>query len=419
MKFLAFSSVLLLSSTATTNAFSISTQRRKTYSSGAVVLFSSNQSNDDRLKEIMGEEMMNETNMKASAEQLKNMTPGDIENMIKEMDNMPAAQLNEMKSMGMDVDMMKNAMQMMKTNPAMMESMGKMMESLTPEQLMQQSKMAQQQMMNLNPNAAAVPSINDNIISNANIVDDDEDDDEEEDDGEVVEIDAETLDTFYRVAELMSEPQLESGGVTFEAFATLPPITVLVGDGSADDCLTRRELKECWANGAKDPTRTTRVDRAVFEKVWMEVQDEFYNNIVEEARERCHTKKGKKPKTATASAATPSSTPTSPVVGANIDPSELADKLKNISDDDLNGMFEQMNDMSPEQEERMRAMNVDPEMMKKSAAMFKNNPLLRNAASMMMKNASPEQLMKASQQAQEKIANMSEEDKKKMMDGLK
>ena len=64
-------------------------------------------------------------------------------------------------------------------------------------------------------------------------------------------------------------------------------------------------------------------------------------------------------------------------------------------------------------------MGVDPEMMKKSASMMKNNPFLRKAASTMMKNMSPEQLMKASQDAQAKMANMSEEEKKRMMDNLK
>jgi uncharacterized protein YaaW (UPF0174 family) len=64
-------------------------------------------------------------------------------------------------------------------------------------------------------------------------------------------------------------------------------------------------------------------------------------------------------------------------------------------------------------------MGVDPGMTKKLAEMMNSNPLARKAYTNMMKNTSPEQLMKSSQLAQEKLANMSEEEKKKMMDGLK
>ena len=57
------------------------------------------------------------------------------------------------------------------------------------------------------------------------------------------------------------------GKVTFQAFATLPPIAVLSGDRDQD--LSRRELAECWSDGSLGATR---VDRAGFERVWKEVQ---------------------------------------------------------------------------------------------------------------------------------------------------
>ena len=90
-----------------------------------------------------------------------------------------------------------------------------------------------------------------------------------------------------------------------------------------------------------------------------------------------------------------------------------------MKDEDMTKMFEQMSNMSPAEEERLRAMGVDPTLMKKSASALKSNPLLRKAATMMMKNTSPDQLMKASQEAQQKMANMSEEEKQRMLDNLK
>ena len=50
--------------------------------------------------------------------------------------------------------------------------------------------------------------------------------------------------------------------------------------------------------------------------------------------------------------------------------------------------------------------------------MMKSNPMMRKAASMMMKNMSPEQMMKASQQAQSQMANMSKEDMEKAFEEM-
>merc|ERR1712176_1661042 len=99
----------------------------------------------------------------------------------------------------MDVGMMKNAMQMMKNNPSMMESMAKMMENMTPEQLMQQSKLAQERMANMNQGVASSSQ-----PQTANVVDIDETDDEEDDDDDDEDVDTapEVLDTMYRVGEI-------------------------------------------------------------------------------------------------------------------------------------------------------------------------------------------------------------------------
>ena len=143
---------------------------------------------------------------------------------------------------------------------------------------------------------------------------------------------------------------------------------------------------------------------------------------MEEAQDRMQTKKRKTgSSSASVSAPTVSSSstaPATPMVGAPISPEQLQQEVKNMKDEDMVAMFERMDNMGPEEEARMKALGLDPAMMRKSASVMKNNPLLRNAAAAMLKNTSPEQLQKASQQAQERMANMSEEEKKKMFDSL-
>jgi len=91
------------------------------------------------------------------------------------------------------------------------------------------------------------------------------------------------------------------------------------------------------------------------------------------------------------------------------------EQVKKMSDDDMQQMLEGMANIGPEEEARMRAMGADPAMMKKAADMMKTNPMMRKAAQMMMKNMSPDQMLKASQQAQAQMGNMSEEELEKAM----
>lgn len=351
--------------------------------------------------------------LQESAQQMKNMTPEQMEAMIAEMDNMPAFQKQQLESMGMNVEVMKQTMKMLKDNPEQIQNMGKMMETMTPEELVEQSKVAQENLKNLaalqqEENAAAG-------VKDADIVEEDEEEEEEEEDEdedeEPIVADPKVLDSMYQVAEYMSETP-EEGGVTFLGFQTVPPIAILLA-GTGEDDLTKQELTECWNKGSLGATR---VDRSGFERVWNEVQDQYYNDIVEEARERTLVKKQKR---GSEKPATTPLSPTTPVVGAGMTPEQLSEQVKNMSEDDLSTMFDQMNNMTKEDEERMKAMGVDPAMMKKSAEMMKSNPLLRKAATTMMKMTPPDQLMKASQEAQERMANMSEEEKKRMMDSLK
>ena len=93
--------------------------------------------------------------------------------------------------------------------------------------------------------------------------------------------------------------------------------------------------------------------------------------------------------------------------------------MKNMKDEDVEKMFEQMANMSPQEEARLRAMGVDPGMMKKSAQMMKNNAFLRKGFTSMMKNTKPEDILRSSQMTQEKMAKMSEEEKKRFLENLK
>jgi hypothetical protein len=79
----------------------------------------------------------------------------------------------------------------------------------------------------------------------------------------------------------------------------------------------------------------------------------------------------------------------------------------------MTAMLEGMANIGPEEEARMKAMGADPAMMKKAAEMMKSNPMMRKAAQMMMKNMSPDQMLKASQQAQQQMNSMSKEDMEK------
>ena len=390
---------------------------------------------DDNDDKVLSQEALNVENLKASAAALRQWNAQDLERIIADVDNMSPAQAQQFQKMGMDVNVMKETMKMIKDNPSMRENMASVMETLTPEELLEQSRKAQEQLKNYknddnNMKDSATQGTKDEQ-------DNDDKDDEDDQDDEPVEVNPAVLDAMYKVGEYMSEPP-EKGGVTFTAFCTLPPISILSAGKGGNDDLTSTELKECWNTGSLGATR---VDRTGFERVWTAVQDKYYNDIVEEARERILVKRRGRSKPSTTATAvedpvsstistsmtstppTPSSSSSSsssqPTPSSIPDPKLVTEQIKNLKDEDFTKMLEQMSQMTEADEARMRAMGVDPVMMRKSAAMMKNNPLLRKAATAMMKNTSPEQLQKASMEAQAKMANLSPEEKQKLLDSMK
>ena len=96
----------------------------------------------------------------------------------------------------------------------------------------------------------------------------------------------------------------------------------------------------------------------------------------------------------------------------------VSEQVKNMSDGDVDSILGQMENIDDVQEAQMRKMGVSPEMVKKTAKMMQDNPMMRKAAQTMMKNMSPEQMIKASKQAQEQMAGMSQEEIDRRMEEM-
>merc|ERR1740124_1326180 len=196
----------------------------------------------------------------------------------------------------------------------MAKQMSNMMETMTPEEIMEKSRQSQAVF-----EAAANPSIVDAQVIESVSKDDEEDEETEP----IPPPDTEVLDTLYRMAELMSTPP--TGKVTLAGFSTVPPVALLVGNDDERD-LSKKELNECWADGSLG---SSRVDRAGFERVWIEVQEYFSLPVMDKARERTVESKS----VSVEPRVTGASLPTGAQVAQNISPEQLA-QVKNMSDSD-------------------------------------------------------------------------------------
>eukprot|EP00536_Pseudo-nitzschia_multiseries_P012172 jgi/Psemu1/207857/e_gw1.449.6.1 len=287
------------------------------------------------------------------------------------------------------------------------------METMSPDELLEQSRKAQEQLKNMTPDD--LEKANEIKAENTGVVDTVS---EDEDDATMItgpgsSSDSNVVDAMFRVAEFMSSPPTE-GGVTFTGFYSLPVIQLLSGDREFD--LSMSELKECWADGSLGASR---VDRAGFERVWNEVQEYFEQDIMTEARKEARKKTTKKKVRGStqSTGAAPATT-----IGDNLSQKELEEvnqRVKNLSNDEVGSVLDMMEQMDPAQEARLKAMGVDPTLMQQTAAMLKENPQMREQAKQMMQNMSPEDMLKASQQAQDQMSKMSADDVKKAMDQLK
>jgi len=357
---------------------------------------------------------------KIAAEQMKNMKPEDMDRMIKEMDSMNPIQAGALKAMGMDPEMMKKTMKMMKENPQMISSAQKLMSNMTPEQLMEQSRIAQERMAGMttdeletmNKAMTEIPAAD--LDKAVDVLSQQQDQPKATtattasvQSAATLSSDPSAIDAMFRVGELLSDPPI--GACSFAGFAAVPVIQLLRGDREMD--LSESELKECWADGSLGATR---VDRAGFERVWKEVQDYFEDDILGEARKEAKKLVSKKSSSQKAPSSSQRATaPPKSTVGANLSSDQLSavnERVKNLSSDDMDAMLGMMETMDPIQEARMKAMGVDPAMMQKTAKMMKDNPMMREAAKKMLSNMSPEEMLKQSQKAQQEISSMSKEE---------
>jgi hypothetical protein len=329
--------------------------------------------------------------------------------------------------------MMKKTMQMMKDNPAMIANAQRVMETMTPDEMLEQSRKAQEQLSKMSAEdldmvnkamkeipedqlKAAAEALREQQgktaggVIDAQVEKDDADEAEKEIyTGPGSSSDSAVVDAMFKVAEFMSDDPT-SGGVTFAGFSSLPVIQLLSGDREVD--LAPAELKECWANGSLGASR---VDRNGFERVWKEVQEYFEDDIMGEARKEASKRAG--PKKRGGAKPEPART-----IGENLSPDEVKainERVKNLSNNEVDSVLEMMEKMDPSQEARLKQMGVDPAMMQRTAQMMKDNPQLREQAKKMMESMSPEEMLAASQQAQKQMANMSPEDINKTLEQLK
>lgn len=399
-RFLIFSAIVLTVAT-NVSAFGLvshshhgtkSNTKPSTHTATTTNLRMSSMPPDDAAKEmerLFDEASKNPDNLKASADMLRNLKTEDLDKMLKDMDNMPPARRKQLEAMGMNPDLMRTTVEMLKSNPQMAKEMSAKMENLSPEEVMEKSRQAQ---AFFERGMTQPPSIVDFEAAEA-------DDEEGEESGPVPPPDTEVLDTMYQTAELMSSPP--TGKVTFAGFSTIPPVALLIGNDSERD-LSKEELRESWADGSLG---STRVDRAGFERVWIEVQEYFSLPLMDKARERTGAKK---------QGMTISTT--TPIAGVPT-PEQL---LKNMSDSDMDSMLEGMKNMSPEE---LKGMGIDPQMMQKTAELMTSNPMIKNATKAMMKNMSLDDMRKAGMRAKDQLSNLTDEEReaaiKKMDDQMK
>ena len=86
-----------------TNPLPAQLHRRTTHDVSSTILFSSTPTPEE-MKRIMEEESTNPEVLAQSAAAMKNMSSDDMGKLISEMETMPDAQREQLKSMGMDPD---------------------------------------------------------------------------------------------------------------------------------------------------------------------------------------------------------------------------------------------------------------------------------------------------------------------------
>jgi hypothetical protein len=95
---------------------------------------------------------------------------------------------------------------------------------------------------------------------------------------------------------------------------------------------------------------------------------------------------------------------------------QAADALKTLKPDEIQRMLAEVEDMGPAEQERLKAMGINPQMLKMSMKVMKANPNVIKMAQEQMAKMSPEQMQEASDLAQKQMEQMAPDDLERMAD---
>lgn len=98
---------------------------------------------------------------------------------------------------------------------------------------------------------------------------------------------------------------------------------------------------------------------------------------------------------------------------------EALAQMKNLKKEDIDKMLEEFDNMNPIQRNALKAMNMDPEMMKTTMKMMKDNPTMLTQAQTMMETMSAEELLDKSREAQEQLKKMSPDELNSVNEAIK
>ena len=208
-----------------------------------------------------------------AADALKTLNPDQIQQMLKEVEDMSPAERERLKGMGINPDMLKMSMKVMKANPNVIKMAQEQMAKMSPEQMKQASDLAQKQMEAMAPED--LEKMADSAIAGAGgpVVDVDVDEDAPARNAR----DEALVDALFVVAAAMSK---QPGAVTLEAFKQLPPIQSLRGE--LPDDLSDAEIADAWAEAGL--TVGAAADKTAFTRAWLALDQLYDDDMMVEAR---------------------------------------------------------------------------------------------------------------------------------------
>ena len=142
---------------------------------------------------------MTPESMRQAADALKTLKPDQIQQMLKEVEDMSPEERERLKGMGINPDMLKMSMKVMKANPNVIKMAQEQMAKMSPQDMAAAAKSM----------AASSPEVVDRVVDNVRAA--------VRPSGDMTAKDPALIDAMYVAAEYMSQPP--TGGVTFRALA--------------------------------------------------------------------------------------------------------------------------------------------------------------------------------------------------------